>query len=112
VVPCHYSADVRFRVLGPVETHTDDGRVLKLPRRHERCQLLTDVGEECYAALWKDHLGDIHQATGDTDTAQRIWRQAIAALDRYHHPYADTLRAKTRQAGAPTRPSLAPVAVR
>ena len=30
---------MRFLVLGPVEVHTGDGRVLTLSRRHERCML-------------------------------------------------------------------------
>ena len=30
---------MQFRVLGSVEVFTDDGRVLTLPRRHERCVL-------------------------------------------------------------------------
>jgi hypothetical protein len=35
---------VRFRVLGPVEVHTDDGRFLTPPRRQERCLLAIRMG--------------------------------------------------------------------
>jgi DNA-binding SARP family transcriptional activator/tetratricopeptide (TPR) repeat protein len=53
---------VQFRVLGPVEVHIDDGRVLTLPRRHERCLLgvllleagrIVTVSRLC-GLLWED----------------------------------------------------------
>src|SRR5438045_4653084 len=53
---------VRFGVLGPVEVHTGDGRVLTLPRRQERCMLavlLLEAGHVVPAArlcelLWEE----------------------------------------------------------
>ncbi|MFF0770851.1 tetratricopeptide repeat protein [Nonomuraea wenchangensis] len=53
---------MRFRVLGPVEVHADDGRVLSLVRRQERCLLgilLLEAGrvvsvERLCSLLWQD----------------------------------------------------------
>jgi DNA-binding SARP family transcriptional activator/tetratricopeptide (TPR) repeat protein len=53
---------VLFRVLGPVEAHTADGRILTLPRRRERCLfaiLLIEAGQvvtvdRLCALLWDD----------------------------------------------------------
>ena len=45
---------MRFRVLGRVEVHTGDGRVLTLPRRQERCLLgilLLEAGR-CRSTGW------------------------------------------------------------
>lgn len=55
---------MRFRVLGPVEVEADDGRVLTLPRRQERCLLallLLQVGqvlpvERLCGLLWPDSM--------------------------------------------------------
>jgi DNA-binding SARP family transcriptional activator/tetratricopeptide (TPR) repeat protein len=57
---------VQFRVLGPVEIHTDDGRVLTPPRRHERCLLailLLNAGrgvpiDRACELLWDDDPPD------------------------------------------------------
>src|SRR5262245_56901345 len=53
---------VQFRVVGPVEIHSDDGRVSSLPRRRERSLLailLLDAGrtvpmDRLCALLWDD----------------------------------------------------------
>jgi DNA-binding SARP family transcriptional activator/tetratricopeptide (TPR) repeat protein len=54
---------VQFRVLGPVAVHTDDGRILTLPRRQERLLLAilalqagqaVSIGRLC-ALLWDDN---------------------------------------------------------
>jgi DNA-binding SARP family transcriptional activator/tetratricopeptide (TPR) repeat protein len=62
--------DVLLRVLGPVEVHTDDGRILTLPRRQERCLLailLLDAGraislQRLSDLLWDDPPPKAHQA--------------------------------------------------
>jgi len=62
---------VLFRVLGPVEVHTRDDRVLTLPRRQERCLLailLLEAGrtvqiDRLCALLWEDRPPErAHQA--------------------------------------------------
>ena len=45
------------------------------------------------------HLGDIHNAAGDTQQARNTWQHALDILDNLHHPDADQIRAKTSSAG-------------
>jgi DNA-binding SARP family transcriptional activator len=79
---------VRFRVLGPVEVHTDDGRILTLPRRQERCLLailLLAAGQ----AVPADRLCDLLWPDHPPQQPQRVLRSQIARL-----------RSLLRQAGA------------
>jgi DNA-binding SARP family transcriptional activator len=87
-----------YRLLGPVEVHTQDGRVLTLPRRRERCLLailLLEAGslvrvDRLRHLLWDDDPPDrSHQAIRTPDPAPResLLREALAlwrgpALDK------------------------------
>src|SRR5947209_2766977 len=79
---------MRFVVLGPVEVHTNDGRVLILPRRQERCLLailLLEVGRAVQTTRLAELLWD-----GDPpDLATR----ALASM-------ASRIRALLTRAGA------------
>jgi DNA-binding SARP family transcriptional activator/tetratricopeptide (TPR) repeat protein len=80
---------VQFRVLGPVEIHTDDGRRLTLPRRQERCLLailLLDAGR----AVRMDRLCELLWDDNPPGHA----RQAVRT-------YVARIRSVLAQAGAP-----------
>jgi DNA-binding SARP family transcriptional activator len=79
---------VRFRVLGSVEVETGEGRILTLPRRHERCLLgilLLQSGrtvsiDRLFGLLWND--------------------DPPAGARRAVHTYVARIRALLNQAGA------------
>lgn len=52
-------------------------------------------GQDIQADLLS-HLGETHQATCDLASARQAWQQALAILDRLHHPDAVQIRAKLR----------------
>src|SRR6266545_2968328 len=45
------------------------------------------------------HLGDTHHAMGDTETAHRMWQQALTILEELGHPSTAAVRAKLRGLG-------------
>jgi DNA-binding SARP family transcriptional activator len=70
---------VQFRVLGPVEIHTDDGRLLTLPRRQERCLLgilLLDAGQ----TVRMDRLCELLWDGNPPDHARQTVRTYVARV--------------------------------
>ncbi len=74
-----YPAGVRFRVLGPVEVHTDDGRVLTLRRRQERC-LLAILSLEAGRAVPTDRLCALLWPDGTPQRPLEALRSHVARL--------------------------------
>jgi hypothetical protein len=44
------------------------------------------------------HLGDTHDASGDTDAARDCWRAALAILTDLDYPDAEQVRARLHKA--------------
>jgi DNA-binding SARP family transcriptional activator/tetratricopeptide (TPR) repeat protein len=70
---------VRFCVLGPVEVHTGDGRVLTLPRRHERC-LLAILLLEAGRAVPTDRLCELLWDDNPPQHARQTLRTYVARV--------------------------------
>lgn len=56
-------------------------------------------GQDIQADLFR-HLGEAQLAAGDPGSARDAWQQALAILDRLHHPDAGQLHARLRDLGA------------
>jgi DNA-binding SARP family transcriptional activator len=72
---------VQFRVLGPVEIHADDGRVLSLGRRHERL-LLGILLLESGRTVSADRICDLLWSHGDAPSGARRSVQTYVARIR------------------------------
>jgi DNA-binding SARP family transcriptional activator len=82
---------VRFRILGPVEVESDDGRVHRLVRRQERMALavlLIDAGrpvpvDRLIGVLWDDTPPERARGAVHTHIARIRQLLARAGGDRY-----------------------------
>jgi DNA-binding SARP family transcriptional activator len=61
---------------------------------YQRALELRRGAGDLYEAGALHDLGNTHHLNGDVDAARHAWRQALAILDRLHHPDADHVRAK------------------
>jgi tetratricopeptide (TPR) repeat protein len=57
------------------------------------------VGDRHGEANTSDRLGDTYKAMGDHEAARSAWQSAFDILSDLHHPDADTVHAKLRDAG-------------
>jgi hypothetical protein len=61
------------------------------------------VGDRYYEADVLSHLGDTHEAAGDTVTARAAWLRAHTILDQLGHSDADQLAVKLQLASTAAR---------
>ncbi|SNT60724.1 Tetratricopeptide repeat-containing protein [Asanoa hainanensis] len=61
---------------------------------HRSLDVYEGLGDRYVETIVLTHLGDTHQAAGNTDAAHGAWRRALATLEEIDHPDAADVRAR------------------
>ena len=85
--------------LGRIHQHAGDfGQAIACFERS--LTLHRELADRYFVSKLLTHLGDGHQAAGDTDAARNAWIEALADLDELGHADADKVRARLAGPGS------------